>query len=149
VSETVETATLNRSLRAGEVIKASDVSTERRPKGEVGNDAIPADQAVGLAVKAALRSGQALRNGDLTRPQVVQRNETVTLRYEVPGIMLSVRGKAVEAGAVGDMINVLNTQSNRTIQATVTGPGRVTVGNPMPVVAAAPADDESESPRTQ
>ena len=62
---------------------------------------------------------------DLIKPQVVQRNEAVTIDYEVPGIMLTVRGKALEAGAVGDVVGVLNIQSNRTVQATVIGPGRV------------------------
>ena len=38
-----------------------------------------------------------------------------------------MRGKALEAGAVGELINVLNVQSNRTVQATVHGPGQVVV----------------------
>ena len=40
VTETVEAATLTRSLRLGEVIKASDVTIERRPKSEVRGDGI-------------------------------------------------------------------------------------------------------------
>ena len=40
-------------------------------------------------------------------------------------MVLSVRAKALEAGAEGDTISVLNAQSNRVVQATVTGPGRV------------------------
>ena len=31
--------------------------------------------------------------------------------------MLTVRGKALEAGAEGDVVDVLNIQSNRTVQA--------------------------------
>jgi flagella basal body P-ring formation protein FlgA len=65
----------------------------------------------------------------------VNRNEAVTISYAVPGISLTLRGKAVEAGGVGDMINVLNIQSNRTVQATVSGPGRVTIGAITPVAA--------------
>jgi flagella basal body P-ring formation protein FlgA len=55
----------------------------------------------------------------------VHRDDNVTLVYEVPGIMLTTRGKALEAGAEGDVINVLNVQSKRTVQGTVTGPNRV------------------------
>jgi flagella basal body P-ring formation protein FlgA len=150
VTETVAAATLTRALRAGEIVKASDVSVERRAKSEVGNEPVTAEQAVGLATKTALRAGFALHAGDLTRPQVVQRNEAVTMFYDVPGIALTVRGKALEAGAVGDMVGVLNTQSNRTIQATVTAPGRVTVGSRAPMIAAATlTDDEVQAPRTQ
>ena len=53
--------------------------------------------------------------------------------------MLTMRGKALEAGAEGDIINVLNVQSKRTVQATVTGPGRVTVAAAAPRIAAAVA----------
>ena len=108
-----------------------------------------AEQAVGLAAKSALRSGQALRTDDLIKPQIVQRNEAVTITYEVPGIMLTVRGKALEAGALGDVVGVLNIQSNRTVQATVTGPGRVTIAAARPLVAAAaaPATDDQASPQ--
>ncbi len=64
------------------------------------------------------------------KPPVVLRNETVTLIYQVPGITLTVRGKAAEGGAEGDVISVLNEQSKRTLQGVVTGPGRVIVTTP-------------------
>ncbi len=150
-TETVEVATLTRVLRQGEVIKASDVTTERRPKAEAGGDGIYAAQAVGMALKNPARIGQALRNNDLVKPQLVQRNEPVMLTFEVPGIMLTVRGKATEAGALGDVISVVNVQSNRTIHAAVTGPGRATVISNAPIVAAAasPASDDQTSRSTQ
>jgi flagella basal body P-ring formation protein FlgA len=150
VTETVEAATLTRSLRAGEVIKISDVTVERRPKTEIRGDGMAAGLAVGLAARVALRNGQALRADDLIKPQVVQRNEAVTITYEVPGIMLTVRGKALEAGAVGDVVGVLNIQSNRTVQATVLAPGRVSIAaGPLFATATAPAADDSMPPRTQ
>ena len=135
--EMVEVATLTRTLRLGEVIKGSDVTIERRPKAETGLEGASPEQAIGMAVKGPARAGQALRQTDLIRPMVVQRNEAVTITYEVPGIVLTIRGKATEAGATGDIISVLNIQSNRTVQATVTGPGRVTVAAATPIVAAA------------
>ena len=137
VADTVETATLTRTLARGEVIRASDVVVERKPKYEVSGEGIDAAQAIGLATKRPLRAGQALRPADLMKPEVVQRNETVTIVYEVPGIVLTVRGKVLDAGAVGDVVNVLNIQSNRTLQATVIGPGRVSIASTLPRVAAA------------
>lgn len=144
--EMVEVATLTRTMRQGEVIKGSDVTIERRPKVEAGLEGVSPEQAIGLAVKSPLRAGAALRQSDLVKPLAIQRNESVTITYEVPGIMLTVRGKATEAGAVGDVINVLNIQSNRPVQATVTGPGRVAIAPAMPIIAAAVsslADDQS------
>jgi flagella basal body P-ring formation protein FlgA len=148
ITETVEAATLVRALRRGDTIKESDVMMQRRPKAEVGDDPLAADQAVGLALKRSLRAGQALRATDAMRPEVVQRNEAVTMIYQAPGIVLTMRGKAQETGAVGDLISVVNVQTNRTVQATVEGPGRVTIPTSRPFVSAAlsPAADRSAPP---
>jgi len=43
-----------------------------------------------------------------------------------------MRGKALDPGAQGDVISVLNSQSNRTIQGTVAGPARVVVRSAAP-----------------
>jgi flagella basal body P-ring formation protein FlgA len=142
VTETADAAILTRSLRPGDVIKASDVAMERRPKSEIRGDGISPDQAIGMTVKSPQRSGQALRLDDLAKPQIVQRNEPVTITYQVPGIMLTVRGKATEPGALGDMIGVLNVQSNRTVQGTVIGPGRVSIAANGPLIASVSSSDQ-------
>lgn len=54
----------------------------------------------------------------------VRRGETVTIIYAAPGISLSMRGRAMQDGAVGDNITFLNTTSNRQIDAVVTAPGQ-------------------------
>jgi flagella basal body P-ring formation protein FlgA len=150
VTETVEAAMLTRSLRIGEVVKASDVTMGRRAKAELRGDGMGPDQVIGMAAKTALRNGQALRTDDLIKPQIVQRNEAVTIYYEVPGIMLTVRGKAIEGGAMGDVVGVLNIQSNRTVQATVIGPGRVTIAAAGPLIASAAASaSNDQAPPTQ
>jgi flagellar basal body P-ring formation protein FlgA len=132
--ETVEAVVPLRNLPQGEVIKASDVMIERRPKTEV----IAIEEVLGFAAKHALRQGQVIRASDVTKPELVGRNQTVTITYEAPGMVLSIRGQALEPGALGDVINVLNVQSKRTFQATVTAPGRVTVSSaPSRKVAAA------------
>ena len=75
-----------------------------------------------------MQPGRLLRTIDLMRPEVIRRNQAVTLVYQVPGITLTVRGKATEGGAVGDIISVLNERSKRVLEGVVTGPGRVVIG---------------------
>jgi flagella basal body P-ring formation protein FlgA len=150
-TETVETATLIRAVGRGETIRESDVTMERRPKAEVAGEPVGLDDIVGLSAKRTLRAGQAPRGSDLIKADVVQRNEAVTIVYEAPGILLTVRGKALEAGAVGDTISVLNVQSNRTVHAAVNGPGQVVVTATMPRAAAtvASASDSNRRRRAQ
>jgi flagella basal body P-ring formation protein FlgA len=137
VTETTEAVVVTRPIAQGDVFKSSDVMIERRPKGELAGAPVPlVEEVLGLAARRALQPGRVIRHADLTKPELVARNETVTIIYEVPGIVLTIRGKAMEPGALGDLINVLNVQSKRTVQATVTGPGRVTVGATNPRFAA-------------
>jgi flagella basal body P-ring formation protein FlgA len=126
--ETVEAAVVTRPIARGDLVKQSDIAIERRPKSEFSIEP-PASVAnvVGLAARSNVRVGQGLRNSDLMKPEVVKKNEMVLLHYEVPGIVLSMRGQALESGTEGDLVNVLNIQSKRTIQGVVTGPGRVAI----------------------
>jgi flagella basal body P-ring formation protein FlgA len=144
-AETFEAAVLSRPLAAGEVVKASDLTITRRPQSQAGaNIVTAAAQAVGLAARRPMQPGQLIRQTDLMKPEVVARNDNVTITYEVPGIVLTMRGKALETGAKGDIINVLNAASNRAIQATIAGPGHVVV-SARTTVATSP--DAAPTPR--
>jgi flagella basal body P-ring formation protein FlgA len=134
---TAEVVTILRPVERGGILRETDVSVERRPRAEIGRDFITdRQQAIGFAARNALQMGQPLRGADVMKPEMVQRNETVTLTYEMPGITLTVRGKAAEGGAEGDVISVLNEQSKRTVQGVVVGPGRVIVSTSSPRLAA-------------
>jgi flagellar basal body P-ring formation protein FlgA len=137
--ETVEAVTVDHPIEHGELLKLSDLTVVRRAKGDGTLISTP-QAAVGLAARRQLLPGQPLHDGDLMKPALVQRNDVVTIFYEVPGISLTLRGQAQDAGGLGDTINVINTQSKRVMQATVTGAGRVAVaGMPGRVVVNAPA----------
>lgn len=125
--ETVEAAVLSRNVERNEVLKLSDVVVERRPKAEVGPDVAARDRAVGMQARRQLRAGQAIRTADLAKPDLVQRDQNVTLIYEAAGLYLTVRGKALENGTEGDVVNVMNLQSKRTVSGTVTGRGQVSI----------------------
>jgi flagellar basal body P-ring formation protein FlgA len=144
--EMADAAVLTRAVNRGEVVKASDIAIERRPKTELRSDkASTVRDPAGMAARRPLRAGEVLRATDLMKPDVVQRNEMVTLVYEVPGLMLTVRGKALDSGAQGDTISVLNVQSKRTVQGVVSGPGQVTIA----AAAVRPAMQASATPPSE
>ena len=141
--ETVEASILTRSVERNEVLKASDVSVERRPKAEVGNDAATRDRAVGMQARKSLQAGRPLRSADLGKPDRVTRDQGVTLIYETPGLYLTGRGKALENGTEGDTVNVLNLQSKRTVQGIVIGAGQVSVSIAAPRIVTAAVSTET------
>jgi flagella basal body P-ring formation protein FlgA len=135
VIETVETAVPTRNLERGEVLKPSDVAIERRPKAEAGTDLATRDRTVGMQARKQLRAGQPIKLADFGKPDLVQRDQNVTLTYEAAGLFLTVRGKAVETGAEGDVVNVVNLQSKRTVAGVVIGRGQISVTGPRATVA--------------
>jgi len=61
--------------------------------------------------------------------------------YETPGLYLTTRGKALDNGTEGDVVNVLNLQSKRTVTGIVSGRGQVTIQ----VATPKPAEDVTSS----
>ncbi len=126
--ETVDTLTVDRPIERGELITASDLTTVRRPQADGHTALTDAATAVGLAARHSLRPGDPLAAGDLMKPEIVARNDTVVIVYRVPGVTLTLRGEAKDAGALGDTISVTNVETKHVVQAVVSGPDRVTVG---------------------
>ena len=144
--ETVEAAVLARNVERNEVIKSSDVVVERRAKAEVGGDVVSRNRAVGMQARRQLRAGQALKTADLAKPDLVTRDQTVTMIYEAAGLYLTIRGKALEGGTEGDVVSILNLQSKRTVSGVVIGRGQVSISVATPRSAAASETTSSLQP---
>ena len=131
--EQVEVAVLARALNRGETAQAGDLLIEKRARESLPTDAQADVHALpGRVARRALQAGSVVRAGDLARPEIVARGDVVTIVYEVPGMMLTLRGRASDAGAQGDTIGVVNPQSKKTLQAQIIGPGRVSVNGAVP-----------------
>jgi flagella basal body P-ring formation protein FlgA len=126
--ETVEVPTLIRAFTRGEIVRDGDIEMQRRAKTEITADTIKNSAAMtGHAARRDLRAGLPIRISEMMKPELVGRGDTVTLTFDSPGVMLSVRAKAMESGTEGDVIQVLNPQSKRVVQATVESAGHVVV----------------------
>jgi flagella basal body P-ring formation protein FlgA len=139
--ETVDAAVLTRNVDRSDLLKSADIVIERRTKAEVGNDAASREQSLGMQMRRPMHAGQPLRTADLLKPDLVQRDQSVTVIYESPGLYLTTRGKALDNGTEGDVVNVLNLQSKRTVTGIVSGRGQVTIQ----VAAPRPAEDITSS----
>lgn len=136
IAETVETAVVTRAVARGDILSDADVVMERRPKAETAGEVVALSAAVGRTLRRPLKPGQVLKSADLARTQLVSRNEAVTIVFHAPGMVLTMQGKALDSGGEGDLIGVLNMQSKRTVQGTITGQNQVTVTSRIPRLAA-------------
>jgi flagella basal body P-ring formation protein FlgA len=145
--ETVQATVLTRSVDRGEVLKTSDIATERRAKADAGNDLASRDVALGKQMRRRAAGGQVLRNADFGKPDLVQRDQNVSIAYQTPGLYLTMRGKATDSGAEGDTVGVINLESKRLVQGTVVGPGQILVAPIAPTITAtASTPDQTTQP---
>jgi len=115
-------------IAAGAVIQADDLQITRL-RAELGREETVHDAAlaVGMAVRRVALPGQPLRIADLVRPSAVLKGARVTMQLQAPGLSLAAQGVALEAGAPGDRIRVLNPTSRAVVEAEIVGPEQVRV----------------------
>jgi flagella basal body P-ring formation protein FlgA len=117
-----------RRLNAGTPVTASDVRIVR-----LAPDRVPADAVLdptefgGQVLRRALPPGAPIGQSDLGGRLLVVKDQPVVMAIEVPGLTVTAQGRALENGARGDHVQVLNIASRAVVEATVIGPGRVRV----------------------
>lgn len=128
-----------RPLRVGEVIAAQDLTWVELPSERLPQNVVTQmDALVGFAPRRDLREGAPLLSGDVKKPVMVEKNAVVAMVVRAPNMTLTAQGRALEAGAKGDSIRVLNTQTKRTVQARVLNAGEVVVQTASTTLAALP-----------
>ena len=105
------------NLRAGSVLHSSDLLIE-------GDNANALDLFVGLELKRSIYQGKTLSPNDVGPPTVVTRNAIVQLEFVRGPLMISTEGRALDAGAVGDSVRVMNLSSKIILTAVITGPNK-------------------------
>lgn len=105
-----------RTIRAQSVISPDDVAlAEEVIPGAVSD----LREAVGLETRITLYPGHPLRAGDLAAPALVERNQAVKLLFQRGSLTIQIEGRALDRGAAGDAIRVMNTSSKATVIAVI------------------------------
>ncbi|MHA7777714.1 flagellar basal body P-ring formation chaperone FlgA [Roseibium sp. M-1] len=135
-TEMVEVVALAQPLRRGDILKENDIDVIRMPRTKVPSGAIAdASEIVGMEARTSLRAASPLSRRDFQQPVLIRKGEKITVTFEMPGMKLSSRAQAMDDGAQGDVIDVMNLTSRRMVPATVTSRGHVRVHAANPVVA--------------
>lgn len=129
VYEVIALPVLVRDMRPGDVISQGDFEWTDVPADRLGQNVLTnPNDLVGTTPKRMLRAGQAVRLGDVAQPLVITKGDIVAMMVTAPGMSLSAQGRALDSGAQGDTIRIMNSLSKRTVEGTVKGPGQVIVG---------------------
>jgi flagellar basal body P-ring formation protein FlgA len=130
IQNMVEVPVLKTPLRNGTIIGRHDLDLIEMRQVDLGSETIlnPAE-LIGMTPRRVLVSGQPLKASDVESPKIVQRGDTVTMVFQSGPLTLTAQGKALEHGTKGDVIRVVNTGSNKTVEAIVTASKEVSIGS--------------------
>jgi len=119
---------LVRQISSDEVISPNDIEWKRMRSDRISTEtALEVNDLVGKSPKQGLRPGQAVRLSEVAAPIVVEKKSLVTLIFQHPFMTLTAKGRALQKGAVGDVIRITNVQSDIIVDAEVIGPGQAIV----------------------
>ena len=111
------------------VISRNDIAWLDVPMERVDRNTITdANDLIGKSPKRGLSAETQIRIGDVDRPILVAKGALITMTVSAPNMTLTATGRAVDEGGKGDMIQVQNIQSHKTVVAMVVGHNLVAVG---------------------
>lgn len=93
-----------------------------------GEPLLNREEASGLTARRTLRPWKPILRAQVQVPLLVKRGQAVTILSETDDIHAQTAGMALKDGRLHENIKVQNSSSERVIDATVTGAGRVSVG---------------------
>lgn len=127
----VQIPVLSRRIIPGDVIGPGDIDWQDVRADQTTSDTAATDaQLIGMTPKRGVSTNQPVRLRDLQSPRMVDKGSLVTITLSTPSMTLTTQGKALQDGGKGEVIRVVNTQSNRIVEATVAGPNVVAVAKP-------------------
>jgi flagella basal body P-ring formation protein FlgA len=122
---------LNKALRAGDVISASDVQYVDMRAGDISTSmVVSAEKLIGQTPRRGISAMKPVSASEVTQPVAVKKGEMVTMTLQNNMIQLTAQGRALQDGATGEVVRVINTSSNQIVEAIVTAERTVAVTPP-------------------
>lgn len=116
------------SVGRGAVLHRTDLAMREMDISQLNGSFFGAiADAEGMVARRMLSAGKPLTDALLDPPVVVHRGDEVILTATGNGLTVRIPGEALADGQAGQQISVRNKQSNRVVEAQVTGPGQVEV----------------------
>lgn len=119
----VKIPVLAQPMNRDDVIKASDLAWIDMPARDLKEDtALKETDLIGQSPRALIQPNVPVSVHVLVSPKVIKRGDLVTLTLKAGRISLTAKGKAMEDARMDEMVRVQNPDSQKIVQARVTGP---------------------------
>jgi len=122
---------LRHPLRQGDVISADDIDYVDMRSAEIGPTVIvDAAKLAGMTPRRGIAAMKPVTAADVQAPLAVKKGDLVTMTLQNSILNLTTQGRALDSGAEGESVRVMNVSSKQIISATVAGPQTVNVKAP-------------------
>ena len=113
-----------RTIRPGHIVTDGDLKRVSSQHPDAYSN--PLD-VVGQEARVALYPNRPILINQVGPPALVERNQIVTLSYQGNTLAIVTEGRALERGAIGDRIRVMNLASRSTVFGFIQNDGGVRV----------------------
>lgn len=118
----VSVPVLKTALRQGDIVSENDILyIDMEARAVSASTVTDAAKLLGRTPRRGLSAMKPVSTGDVQAPDFVKKGETVTLTLKQGILHLALQGKALESGAEGATVRVLNPSSNQVVEGVVTG----------------------------
>ncbi len=113
-----------RTIRANAIISENDVTL--RAGSQTGGFAQLAS-VLGQEARVVLYPGKPIGIDDIGPPAIVARNQLVRVVFSANGLQIATEGRALERGAIGDRVRIMNLSSRATLFGRIQPDGSIQV----------------------
>jgi flagella basal body P-ring formation protein FlgA len=123
IEQMVNVPALQHPIHFGETIKAQDLTSIKIPSKRIGRYVIrEANDLIGTTPRRGfLKVNTPITTQEIIKPQEISKGDIVTMRYYTDKMKLIAKGRALEGGSRGEIIRVLNINSDKIIQGQIVG----------------------------
>ena len=120
-----------RTIGRDQLIRSSDLVIQSVSLNQIrGRYFAQKQEVIGKMASRRITPAQIVRPDMVEPPRVIQKNDEVMIEARINGVRVSMKGMALEGGAIDETIQVRNSSSGKVISARVVASGRVSTGTP-------------------
>ena len=115
-------------VQRGDIVRDHDLEYVSLPQSKIGRTVLlDRERIVGRQARRVLSPGKPVRASDIRPPVIVEKGTLGTILVQTSRMKITARRKALDDGAQGETVRVLNIRSRQTVEGTVAGRNRVSL----------------------
>ncbi len=123
---------LKSPLRPGDVISAADIDYIDMRSTDIASSMVTeAANLIGQTPRRGIAAMKPVTLSDVRMPVIVKKGDLVTMVLTNDVLSVTAQGRALDNGAAGEAIHVMNSASKQVIDAVVTGTATVSIKPPL------------------